>query len=68
MGPGPLSARFDVDRAGPFASRLAPTLECVHQTLWERACSRRGRNCHPINFLLTEDQKIAAFGSSLYLD
>ncbi|PYC14861.1 hypothetical protein DMX02_24905 [Pseudomonas jessenii] len=27
-----------------FASKLAPTLECI--SLWERACSRRGQRRH----------------------
>ncbi|TMU79769.1 hypothetical protein FGA82_12110 [Pseudomonas fluorescens] len=28
------------DRVAPFASKLAPTEECI--PMWERACSRRG--------------------------
>ncbi|TSD78823.1 hypothetical protein FFI16_021120 [Pseudomonas sp. KBS0710] len=39
-------AEFCVDRAGPFASKPAPTFERIPRNvlgkMWERACSRRG--------------------------
>ncbi|PYC26392.1 hypothetical protein DMX02_00645 [Pseudomonas jessenii] len=40
--------RFCVAWADAFASKLAPTGDSVHNanSMWERACSRKGRHRH----------------------